>query len=369
MTEDRVNSVESTIFYLVMFSLSALLFWYAEKRKNKIITTVSLLIPILIGSLRYGVGTDYFTYVSLFENIKNQSFTDYITDGPTEIGFYVLGKLSHLITGNETFLFASFSVLTVLFFYLGLKNYKLAHKPLIFFLFLLTIYPGSFNIMRQSAAAAICFYAFSFILNRKPIKFTFWALIATTLHTSALITIPLYLLALVSSSGKDNPTVTSFLRVIKSLSPSLILLAVLPFLFVLIEAIGLFSRYESYQDVDLDGNNYTFLLKLAILGGLVFAAKRIIKSRSDLSFLSLSAIDTVFTILGFIAAPIKRIGMYFSLFPLLLLPKYIDIFSDRLGKFMCYTLLIGFGVAFFVISYYALNQADILPYKTILERP
>lgn len=360
-----MNNAESLIFYLSMFSTSAFLFWYGEKRNYKFFTALSLLIPVIIASIRYGVGTDYFTYVNMFDAIKNQSFQEYITDGPAEIGFYILGKLSYFISGNEVLLFAMFSIVTVLFFYLGLKRYEIGHKPLIFFLFLMTIFPGSFNIMRQSAAAAICFYAFSLILNKKPFLFTFWAIIATALHTSAVITIPIYLLSLIGSRNKNNSTKISLIKIVKSLSPSLILLATLPFVFAIIEAIGLFSRYESYQDLVLDGNNYTFILKLTILIGLLLGAMRLLKTRSDLAFLSLSAVDTVFTVLGFIAAPIKRVGMYFSFFPLLLLPKYIDIFSDKLGKFICYSLLIAFGILFFVISFYVLNQADVMPYRTI----
>lgn len=360
-----MNNVESLIFYLCLFSLSALLFFYAQKRNHKLFTIISLLIPILISSLRYNVGTDYPIYVNIFNRTQGQSLLEFIANGSNEIGFYAISKLSFLVTGDATLLFAIFSLITILFFYLGLKRFRISHKPLIFFLFLLNIFPGSFNGVRQSAAVSVCFYAFSFILDKKPGRFIFWTIIAATLHTSAIATLPLYLLSLIST--KIDFKVASFLQILKSLSPSLILLAAFPLLFPIIGAIDLFSHYETYQDIVLAGNNYTFLLYLVILIALLLAARRLISSKTDLSFLSLSAIGTVFMTLGFMSTPIKRIAMYFTIFPLLLMPKFIDMFNDRFGKFICYTLLIAYGIIFFIISFYILNQSSIFPYKSIME--
>jgi transmembrane protein EpsG len=363
-----MNNFESLLFYLFTFSASALLYFYAEKRNSKFFITISLLIPILVGGLRYGVGTDFFIYSSIFNDAIGQSMAEYLTEGPTEIGFYILSVASHIITNDETLLFQLFSTITVLFFYFGLRKYKIKHKPIVYFLFLLTIFPGSFNIMRQIAAASICFYAFTFILDKRILKFIYWIIIATAMHTSALITAPLYLMSLYSTKIRKGIRASSFTNLVKSLIPSLILLITLPSLFILINTVDLFGRYVSYEDVDLYGANNTFYLKLLILIGLFIVVKQIVKTRIDLALLSLTSVDVVLSILGFIAAPIKRIAMYFSVFPLLLLPKYIDIFSDRFGKFTSYSLIVAYGVIFFIISFYVLGQADILPYRTIFNK-
>jgi transmembrane protein EpsG len=361
-----MSDFTSLVFYLSVFILSAVLFTYGFKRKSKVIIALSTFIPVLVGGLRKDVGTDYGTYLAIFNSIKDQSFNDYLTSGPTEVGYFVIAKLAYLIGGGDVLFFTIFSAITIFFFCLGLRRLKVNHKPLVYFLFLMTIFPGSFNIVRQSAAVSVLFYAYSMLLDGKKKQFLFWGIVASFIHLSALIAIPILILTYVNSQKAKIENTIKFNSLIRSVAPALVVLIMLPFGFYILDSIQIFEKYALYQNLDLEGANYTFILKLVTIIVFYMLAYKLIKTRNELTFLSLSGVEVALTLLGFIAGPIKRIGMYFSPFTLLILPRFIDIFSDKFGKHIASTTIILFAFIFFILSYYVLGQADIIPFKSVI---
>ena len=78
--------------------------------------------------------------------------------------------------GDARLVFLSTAFLTIAFFYLGMKRYQLRYPGLVFFLYLLTIFPATMNAVRQGVAMSIMFYAFTFVLDKKPDR---WIAIST----------------------------------------------------------------------------------------------------------------------------------------------------------------------------------------------
>lgn len=362
-----MSSELSLLFYIATFSLSVVLVSIGLRKKIRLFAWTGLLVPILVSGLRLGVGTDYYTYVSLYNSLKNYTFSEYLQGGPTEIGFYLIGTFSRMIGDSEMLMFFGFSMLTVIFFYLGLNRYQLRHKSIIYFLFIFTIYPGSFNLVRQSAAISIAFYANSFLLEKKRVKFLLLMLLAGTVHVSALIAIPLLYFNYIFSEKKEllNSSWRLKASLVKALIPTVVITALLPFTFIILGQLGVFEKYIQYESVDLTGNNYSFFLKLFIFTGISIFAHKIIKNAQDRAFFGLSAMEVSLVALGFITSPLKRIAMYFSIYPLLLLPKIVDMFTDKLGKTLSYTLIILFGISYFIFSFYILGQAEIFPYEFV----
>ena len=63
-----MGKIASLVLYLSVFCLSSALFGYGVYRKNKVMKWAGIIPPLLLASLRYGVGTDYGTYESLFNH-------------------------------------------------------------------------------------------------------------------------------------------------------------------------------------------------------------------------------------------------------------------------------------------------------------
>lgn len=357
----------SLLFYLLSFSSSALLLYYGMKHRHKLIVGISLAIPIIIGGLRYGVGTDYFNYIKVYESLTSLNLIEFLslTNSNIELGFYILAQISHFFTDSPIFLFTISSFLTILFFYLGLKRYELKHPVLVYFLFLLTIYPITFNGVRQGIAASICFFAISFLIKQRALPYFLWILAASLFHTSALFLIPLYFIAIFVKRSQNQ---AFYVYIFKLATLSIAIIILLPQLFNFLDAIPYFEKYNQYQVMEAEGNNYTFYIKLAILGAVIAFSKWLIPRNSILYLYALcfALLETLTLYLGFISDPIKRISLYFSFFSLILMSNFVDIFKDNTGKTVMYIIVIGYGVASFYLYYYILGQADIIPYKLVL---
>ena len=73
--------------------------------------------------------------------------------------------------------------------------YKLSKKAnpfLVTFIFLILFYQECFNAMRQMPAIGLCFLAFSYTMDRKPLRFFITVSLAFLFHSSAAFVLPLY---------------------------------------------------------------------------------------------------------------------------------------------------------------------------------
>jgi transmembrane protein EpsG len=350
----------SVLIYLIIFSTSSLIFAYGIKRNFKIAIAIGLFIPVVLSALRYDVGTDYQSYIRIYDLLSGISFKEYLADNfGIEIGSYLIIKFANLFNQPINVMFGISSFLTIIFFYFGLKNYEIKNQALSYFLFLTILFPQSFNAVRQYIAIAIVFYAFSFIYKNKLLKFIALILIASAFHLSAILLLPIYFIKYLAKSTKP----ASYLNLLKILALFLIIIISMPLIINYISNLELFSRYSDYKEVINKGNNYLFYLKGLVYLVLLLFYKQINSSNPKYLFLYIFAtLDFAFASIGFIAPMISRIGLYFSLFPLVLLSILPSLFKDRLGVFVSYIAIILYGLLYFIVIYYSKGYSDIFPY-------
>lgn len=350
----------SLLFYIASFAGSAYFFNLGKKYRVKIATLVALLIPILISGLRYGVGSDYFAYIAQYNILKAIPVTEYLKSYAfgDEITFYFLTKISQFLSGGEDLLFWTAGVLTIVFLYLGIKKYKPPHETLVFFLMLLTIFPSTLNNIRQGITISIFFFASSYIIERKAIQYFILILFASTIHTSAIVLIPLYFLNRIikPSNGK-------MVNIIKLGATALGTSLILPRLLEGVRNISTFSKYELYQSYVVVGKNYTFGLKLAIVALCIIVFIHLRPRIQNYYFLLFSLLEVMLLTLGFTSAFTKRIALYFSPFFILLIACVPEVFANKRLRYLAQLGLILYGVMFFTVSYYILGQANIIPYR------
>lgn len=363
-----MSNEASLVFYLLSFSFSAFLMWRGLARNNKLIIAASLLIPIIISGWRFNVGTDYTNYVLMFNDLSKVPIDQYFSQvfPKTEIGFYALIKLSSWLADGPFLMFFASAALTVLFFFFGLKKYELKHASLIYLLYMLIIFPTTLNGIRQGIATAVCFYAITFILSRKPAKYFLWILIASLFHVSALFLIPLYLLNLIIKGDKKDLLIKTVLTFCCTI---LVLFLLLPYAFDLLSKISIFESYVQYLVPVNDGTDSGFYSKMLIVATVAFASKWIIPNEYEARtkyhyFILLVVLDILISTLGF-SATIDRMALYFSFFSIFLIVSFIDIFRDISGKAVMYSLIIAYGIAYFYIAYYIQNYGDVTPYDII----
>ncbi len=169
-------------------------FWGGKKPLSIAYLAVVSLGLILISSLRFGIGFDYWTYLEIFEDIRTLPWNT-VVSYTFEPGFNIFVKLCWLFCPSGQAVYAVFSVLAVGL--VALFSYRYSPLPwLSMFAFLtLNYYYMSMNLLRQAIAGIICLYAYQFCKERKLVPFLLVVVLAASFHKTALILLPVYFLA------------------------------------------------------------------------------------------------------------------------------------------------------------------------------
>lgn len=186
--------VNSIMLYTItlLISMVLLLFVGKLKLKNKISLLLSLCLVALplavLAGMRYGVGTDYFSYLRKFEYVQTFSWTQCFYQHETEILFALIIKATYAVTKSYEFIFFFVELLTLV---VGLfAIYRIKDKIDIlysFFIYYILVYHQSYNIMRQTLAMSVVLLGLTYLIERSYKKYILVVVIASFIHTTALM--------------------------------------------------------------------------------------------------------------------------------------------------------------------------------------
>lgn len=370
-----LSTMQTFIFYELLAIITACLYSLGKKYERQIIGRIvivlAILIPVFFAAFRYEVGTDYQTYEAIYKIVSvvdaSETSNMYRVLGAGGIGIWVIAKMAQF--GGTWAFFGIFQLLTIGFYIMALENYNVKYPFLTMYIYMLTAFPVSLNIAKQSLVMAILFYSLKYVFEKKPIKFTLLVLISTTIHLTALVYLPVYLLQknridLLEESNeyrRNNlifKSVTLFL-----LSFTSCFLA--PFI---ISKIGLFTALSNTYIKNLSGSrNLSFFIQLIILIIILFFLRNIYRFDKKLQLIIfLVAVGTGVEAIGFISVVIKRVAMSYYLLPLtLLLPLIVLSFAANSGRTIAKLGIIMIHTIMFYVLYIMLGQGGITPYRMI----
>lgn len=206
--------------YIICFIISTLFIYGATKKYKcyfhndkkvklmiyeKVMLLIGILIPCILAALRdISVGSDVSFYVMPYFNraIISSNFMSYVkSTGSSDIGYLLLNYLVSRLTDSIGWLFFIIEFIILLCIFIGFWNFREKIQPwkcMIFFY--LIFYNMTLSTVRQCIAIAICFCAVSFVIanqfkKRAFIKAVILIGIATTFHSTALITVLLILVS------------------------------------------------------------------------------------------------------------------------------------------------------------------------------
>ena len=168
-----------------------------EKRTARLQWTFLLLaggLFVLVATMRYGIGYDYFNYERLYEQLGPMTAAQLVQDpvGKQFIGYSLVTHLLYRAGLDYRSLLLVINLLmtgVVLWF---VKRYSPLPWMSLFFYLTLQFFEHSMNLFRQSIAATICLLAYPFLKRRKLLPFVLVVLLAAAFHTSALFFLPFY---------------------------------------------------------------------------------------------------------------------------------------------------------------------------------
>ncbi len=358
-----------SLLYYSFCALSVLLAWIAEKRNNRILFVISmLLIAVLAGARGRTVGIDtdgYYTYIDWAERdiLKN-----------VEPGFIFLSKHLLRLFGKIEWVVFFYSSLTVLFIYLRFWTLRSkASFTLMTFFYLAFYFQLSLNVMRQFFALSIVFLATYLLEKRKYFWYLPFVALAVLFHYSALFGIVIFIFYYWNNTHQG----------LKKLFLILALLIAVPIAYYYLGSIlDFYSGY--FDEVQLDIGLMIFaklaILVLFIIFNRLYIFKGIdvnedtpplsegieeagIKDERDTTaktVVYLYILGLALTFLGYIFKYMERVGFVFMIFE----PVMIAFMCKRQykGFFALATISLA---TFIIVTSYISNGNGVFPYTWI----
>lgn len=355
------------LFVVTIFAFLAAYFKDAGVSRNLIGTKKPLIwfcIPVilsvaLIAGLRFEVGTDYTSYAIIYHDANApDTLSPYGIKG-IEIGFIWLCRLCYRFTASPFLMFfavaAAIGILTIL----ALRDHSRCFWLSCFLYITTGAYTGTFNVIRQSLATAIVFYATRYLVRREMWKYFLFVGIAALFHSSALIMIPVY-----------------FIVNIRAWSPAMWLVAacaivvLLAYNTVMPFFLSIFSqtRFGTYSAQQTGVNGLRILVAFApvVLAFLLQKQLRSAGKEMDI-FVNLCFLNLLVMILASKQLYIARLSSYFEIYELLLLPAIFQVTKSKHFRVLGTAVVMACFLANWIVL--VPRDSGVLPYRTIWSAP
>jgi len=323
-----------------------------QREPNKLFSFIAVTTLILVSGLRIPQGGaigDTSTYVYSFINFVPNHVDDVLEQfklysGDSGFNVFLSFIKEFISTDPQVFIFIC-ALITNLLIFTIIYKYSAIFELSLFLYITMGCYLVTMNGIRQYLVSAILFLCIKLITDGRWLPFFIIVLIVSTMHTSALLFIPVYFFVRLKPWSK---------LVGITLLASVVIL-------VLFNQIGTFllgslegSQYGHYQEYILTeggGANAIRTLVAAIPIVLAYLGRKQIESNND-KFINIlinfSILNLIFYILAMQNWIFARMSVYFGLYGLLLLPWLIKTLFDRKTSAVLY----GSCVVFYLIYYY-----------------
>ena len=326
------------------------------------LNTLSLLaiftILFLLSALRLEVGNDYGTYVTTIHEIYVGGYV------VTEPLFNGVVKVLCELSGGENYLlvFGVFAFATIWIFMKVLYE-QTENFPMAFFLFMtLGIYFRTFNTVRYYFVLSITLYSFRYVLRKEYGKFVLLIALAALFHKSALVVIPIYLIA-------NLPWKKWYVAGLTVGAASMVIFQD----FIMKIALLLYPSYKDtiYLETEsgLSGNFMTLVRCIVILIFALLCYKDEWKEKTENRFyFKLNFLAILLYLCGSFLPLVGRIGYYLITSHILFVPAVLGSVKNEKKKRIFTVFVMIACVIYFLLFLKSANQPGVrvLPYKSWL---
>jgi hypothetical protein len=307
---------------------------------------------VIFAGIRYGIGSDYLLYSTLYRAIIPSSLSDSLAVVPQELAWVTLAFVLRQFTDSPYAILWIASLLTIVPILVAIRRKSADPTLSIFLFFFLGYYAVTFNAVRQSIAVSFLLLADTYRTESRLKWFTF-SLIAVLFHSSALVAIIAQLL--VAFWKPTGRSVVVMLIVGASLS-LLLLRSGLAVQF----ASALNPRYETYLDDAGAGLGTWFVFAIRVL--IIFIALASPRTDETSKYLAFVCVSAVVLLLGTTNVVFARFEPYFGIFAVLLLPNQLTVSKQR--GLIIPALVVGSLVYF---GFHISSFNGVVPYTVIPE--
>ncbi|WP_423188940.1 EpsG family protein [Alkalibacterium sp. f15] len=315
--------------------LSALFFTIPELNKKYPFRFFALAILYMFMALRYDYGNDYMSYFNIHSSLSS---------GLNAYGGNdQLFRLLNLAIPNFFLLIALVSLFYLIaIWHLIKSNLKVNQYWFAFLLLLVNPYLFLIHLSALRQTLALCFFMFAinYAVKRRLIPYVIFVLLATGMHASALILLPLYFLLTEKPFDKKYAFATMFV---------LILLLFTPIFDIIVHQLleYLPNNYQFYYNQNLQNSLRATIISSFYLFLIVFNLGNL--RGKEIIYGKLSLIAVIITLLAIKISMITRVGMYFDLFLIITIPQIFSRIENKVNKQVLFAMLISI----YLLRYYA----------------
>lgn len=358
-----------------------------ESHIQKIIRIISIVPLAAVAGLRdLTIGTDIANYgfVNFYATTQFKNYFEYLSYiksiNGVEIGYSTLNFIVSRFTNSVAWFFFILNFITILFIALALmKNHSKLHFFIGMIVYYLMFWDISLNIMRQSLAIAIVFYAISIYIDENKIKpFIFWVIIAMLFHQTAILA--LFIPILYQFSERHTKDLSYIVISIGSILLYLFLRPQSNIISVAMESIPFLGKYytiflQSGMEYVATGSGMSirtvliniFPMLLAIIGFLFIKTDDAVIIKNKRFFINLMILSIAFEFVNINSGVFARLGMYFSVIQVEIYPNMVRLFKRIEIKTLFIIVLI---IYLLVVSYHRITagSGEIYPYTSQILR-
>ncbi|MFZ5975655.1 MAG: EpsG family protein [Bacillota bacterium] len=332
-------------------------------RPNRIWWILSLMVLLLLSSLRYGVGTDYATYGQLYTSLNQiDSLDKFIAQIPvTEPGYILLNFFVKAVFNQYLVIYALCALVTLGFFYKAFEDYhEKGSVMLAALVFIAAFFSLSLNIMRQMMAVAIMFFATRYIFQRKYGAAAAWTIVAASFHVTALVVVPFWIIR-GDRRWERITRIVLFAALVALLFGGMLFSALfthIPFF----RSVGSEARLGATPGLGL------LLLRAPIfIPVLIYRKKLMEHDERNRLWIIFMLFEIAFCHLGYINSVFSRISLYFAASWAVLLPSLVRCMPDRSAQYRMGAYVVLVLVGLWVFNSVINNYNEVLPYKSLFD--
>lgn len=332
-----------TIFYLTiatvfLCSIVSRVIRKKHKFAGIFFMLIAMLILILVSGLRSGIGDTY-----MYRHLYDLATPSYSANGAYETGFVIFIKMLRSISDDSQLMIIVTSIIINVFNIRTIYKYsKDSYFELGMFMYITSgYYTVTMNGIRQSLAASIIFAATTFIINGKFKTYLVIILLMSTIHTSALIMIPIYFICRAKAWDKT----TNILFGIALVGALLFQ----PLMDTLMNILGS-TRYAEYSTFKEGGANLLRISVFAVPVILTYIKRGKVSEWKDSNVIvNMNIVCFIIMIFSSFNWIFARFTIYLQLYSFILLPYIVKNCFTRKERRLIYSALI---VCYFIFFYY-----------------
>lgn len=336
-----------TVFYTTLLSTFILgVFSRLTEKDNKnvgmLFAFFAVIIFVLVSGLRANIG-DTEAYIQGYEKLVE--FNGF-TEDAKDIGFGVFQLILYNINTDPQFMIFVTSLITQVCILYGLYKYRSYFELEVYMYITCGIFLVTMNGVRQALVGAILFACTKLIVDGKFIPYAIIVCILSTMHSSALIMIPIYFIARQKAWSKST-----FIIIVLSTVGFLFFYEIMPYLFDMMGNSS-YTEYESLMKEEGQGASLMRVIVNAVPVILAFIGRGKLKENWPESniFINMSLINLIFITFALYNWIFARFQLYFQFYNIVLLPYIIkSCFNDRKQRDLVYYV---FLLCYFGFFYY-----------------